>query len=545
MIDKGDIIEYFSVYMCTPIYQASFFLLFPFVFYLIGYLGYSRAGKIAVIGLSLIGLLDALSVRFSSYSLFEYLLWIVSFAIFLNMSFHAALRDIFGLDQDDIMVIEAIFGTDKQESSEFFIQYKYYIFKHIIIFLFSFGLYCELVLSCDRTNSLITISNTALSVWILVSLLAHLYKSIRISNPFIYFPYFYAKWQRELQEIKRVNEMMANSVDDTKLSSMKYSKGSDKNTVVWVIGESSTKHNWSLYGYERETTPMMDSLRDELLVFDDVYAAAPTTVPAFEMMMTPATISKPHLWQKEPNVILIAKQAGYHVYWISNHTTDAYGLLSLFAQNADETYMTNRGKARGEGSFDSSVLPRYKDALNDNYDKKLIIMHLLDSHPAYNYRYPSKYNIYSNIFDDTVAKELFGNGRNRRAIAVRNSYDNSVRYSDMIRHKLLELLQNSKESEHSTWLYHPDHGEDVCHNTNFSGHNKKAKEQWEVPMILWSSSALKDQKIVKMPYRLDSINHTILGLMKIEGEYYNPEDDLMSKDFISSGINGFDGMGSA
>lgn len=36
------------------------------------------------------------------------------------MSFHSALRDIFGIGQDDIVVIQSIFSTDMQESNEFF-----------------------------------------------------------------------------------------------------------------------------------------------------------------------------------------------------------------------------------------------------------------------------------------------------------------------------------------------------------------------------------------------------------------------------------------
>ncbi len=533
--------KYLNIISYRPLLQSILFLLFPLSFYIVDYLNYSRAGKIALIGMSMIGTFSILSMRYSSNSILRWILIVVSFIIFINMSFHAGLRDIFGVAQDDMMIIKAIFGTDSQESFEFILQYRFYLIKHFTILILSYTLFYILALRRYYTKTEFIITKRVLIAWILFLTIAHLNTSMRISNPIVYFPHFYDRWQTDLEEIKNLNQILEKNLSSSGLSTMKYKGKSDKNTLVWVIGESSTKSNWSLYGYQRNTTPMIQSLQKELLVFDNIYAAAPITVPAFERMLTPATIKKPELWKSYPDLILMAKQAGYHVYWISNHTTDAYGVLSIFAHHADETIMTNKGKSRGEGSYDSSVLPAYQNALNDKFDKKLIIVHLLGSHPAYNFRYPDEYNQYSNIFDDLVAKELTDKGRADWAITFRNFYDNSILYGDMIRHKLLSLLKNSKESKHSTWLYHPDHGEDVCHHTDFSGHNQMVKEQWEVPMIFWPSSYTDKKYITTKAYRIDTIHNTLLGLLQIEGKYYNPHNDIFSKDFKASTIKHFSG----
>jgi len=535
--------RYLHSVSCRPIGQAFVFALFPLGFYLYGYLGYSRALKIALIGMAVIGSLGALRARYPTSHIYRYLLPIASFIIFANMSFHASMRDIFGIAQDDMMIIKALFGTDAQESWEFVIQYRYYIFKHISILLATFGLFYIWVLRC-RYRAMHTISNRVLIAWILFALVAHLDRSMRISNPVIYFPYFYTKWQSDLAEVSRLDSLMKRGINKSKLSSMKYTAESNKNTVVWVIGESSTKSDWSLYGYERETTPMVESRKDRLLVFDNIYAAAPITVSAFERMLTPATMQKPKLWTTELDLLTMAKHAGYHVYWISNHTTDAYGIMSIFANRADEVHMTNRGKARGEGSYDASVLPAYERALADTYEKKLIIVHLLGSHPAYQYRYPTEYAKFTNSFDDAVAKHLSSEGIDDWAIGFRNLYDNSILYGDTIRYRLLELLEHSRDSNSSVWLYHPDHGEDVSHHTNFSGHNKNVSEQWEIPMLFWSPYPHTIADITDKPYRLDTIHNTILGLLRIEGAYYDPEDDIFSEEFTPAVIDGFDGLGS-
>ncbi len=54
--------------------------------------------------------------------------------------------------------------------------------------------------------------------------------------------------------------------------------GPANNTVVWIIGESTNRSNMSLYGYGRRTTPMLDALRNQLVVFQDVISSEPATM---------------------------------------------------------------------------------------------------------------------------------------------------------------------------------------------------------------------------------------------------------------------------
>jgi heptose-I-phosphate ethanolaminephosphotransferase len=520
-----------SKFFKTPLKRAIAFLIFPLSFYLADYLNYVRAFKIALIGLLVIGTLSSWIRLFKKNKVIKILLVIMSAIIFLNMSFHAGLRDIFGVAQNDLIVMQAIFGTDSSEGWEFILQYKRHLLKHLSVFLLSFGLYYLFVLRCeqiisDRAN----VKKTAL-IFTLLLVIVHFNSTMRRSDPLFYFPYFHAEWKADILATEKLSEELGKNLSSSQLSSMHYTDNGKKRTMVWVIGESDTKYNWSLYGYKRETNPKMESLKDELLVFNNIFAAAPITVPAFQRMLTAATLEKPDLWKKEPDILLMAKQAGYHVYWISNHTTDAFSIMNIFASHADEVILTNKGKARGEGSMDETLLAPYRKALDDDYDKKFIIVHLLGSHPAYNFRYPKSYGKFTYQFDDPVMQKLKSKGRAQWALVFRNLYDNSILYSDMVRYELLSMLKNSKDAEHGTWLYIPDHGEDVCHNSNFSGHNYQAIEQWEIPMLFWSSlnDGSIDKNITERFYRMDMMNDTILGLLDIDGAYYHPQNDLFSE----------------
>ncbi len=506
------------------LFSALLFALFPLLYYAFDYLNYSRAGKIAITGMATVALFSALMRRFQSEWI-RYLFVFVVFTLFVNLAFQGTLRDIFGVEQDEMMVMQSILSTDKQESYEFWLQYRNYLIKHILIFISSFLLYCYLVCKQNRFQ-LRSITKKSLYVSILFFVAAHIIFSVRLGNPFVFFPYYYLAYKKECQELSNLEKALHQKINDNSLNDVAYIGKRKRNYVIWVIGESSTKHNWSLYGYKRKTTPLFDSIKDQLLVFQNVLAAAPITIPAFERMLTPANITHPDLWKKTPSIVRVAKKAGYHTYWISNHTTDAHsGIIALFAKEADEVYMTNKGKARGEGSYDESVLPYYKKALHDPYDKKLIIVHLLGSHPAYNFRYPKSYGKFTKVFDDSVATDLKKEGRATWAIVFRNLYDNSILYGDTIRYTLLKLLQESPDANRSVWIYHPDHGEDVCHHNNYSGHNAKAKEQWEIPFVVWMPKKINVD--TKRDYRLDEVESTILGRLKIKTRYYHPEFDLL------------------
>jgi heptose-I-phosphate ethanolaminephosphotransferase len=498
------------------------------VYFLLGYLTYDRAGKIALASSATIALLSALLRRYPN-NILKIVAAGVIFILFANLYFHTFIHDVFKVDQEDVLVVKALFETDTKESLEFLQQYQYFIIKHIFLFVVSYSLYLYLFFQKHLTKK-VSISMKILLAWVLFFIAAHAIKSMRRGNPFVYFPHYYTKWKGELQELENLNKLLKKNIKNSTLKDITF-EGDKNNTLVWVIGEASTKYNWSLYGYERNTTPLMQKRvqKGELLQFNNIKAAGPYTTVAFKRMFTQATLQQKELWKKTPSLLQIAKQAGYHIYWITNQTTDSYSsIIHLFAKQADEFYLTNRGKARGESDYDESVIPHYKKALSDPYKKKFIIVHFIESHAKYEFRYPKEFAKYTTTFDDKVAKELETKRIAKWAIFFRNTYDNSIYYNDYVKNRLLDILQHSKEANNSTWLYHPDHGEDVCHYDNFSGHNPKVKEQWDIPMLLWPKSKFLYVDNNRS-FRLDQINNTILNLLKIKTKFYDKNKDILAR----------------
>ncbi len=60
----------------------------------------------------------------------------------------------------------------------------------------------------------------------------------------------------------------------------------DKPNVLLIIWDTARARSMSLYGYERKTTPFLDSLARHAVVFEHAYSVAPWTLPSHASMLT-------------------------------------------------------------------------------------------------------------------------------------------------------------------------------------------------------------------------------------------------------------------
>lgn len=520
------------------------FIAIPCLYALFGWLNHVQLGKSA-----LLGALALLTVSFWTRRSGEesrrgrLVNVLVALLFLLIIAYQGFLRDIFGVAHDDALVMEAIFGTNGGETYEFILQNSYAFVKHIAIFLVFFVLFASLVfrqsqqLPSTGFFSSGSRRRTFAIVFTVIFALIHLNPTMRKENPLLYFPLRYLKWKKSVDVTKIVQERLASRLnEDQSLAGMRYA-GRGSRTLVFVLGESSTRLNWSLYGYPRSTTPELQALEGQLLKFTDVITTSGSTILDMEKMLTPATRTEPELYQEQPNILTIARKAGYKTFWITNHSTDMTGLISIFAGSADRTVNANRGGSRSEGSHDEVVLPYLQEALEDPAPQKFIILHLLNAHPAYYFRYPKTFARFDNV-KDAVHEEMQRADRVIWARKMRDQYDNAILYSDHVLRQSIALCEKYPEQP-IAWLYVPDHGEDVAHYSNFVGHNNRVPAMFEIPMLLWRSPALTadlpaadDQGIARRPYQTDQLDHTLLGLMEITGDYYDSRRDILSTSFI-------------
>jgi heptose-I-phosphate ethanolaminephosphotransferase len=362
----------------------------------------------------------------------------------------------------------------------------------------------------------------------------HFNPTMAKENPLLFWPLRYLDHVQQLQAMAQLRGQIASSRAQPHEWMVRY-HGEAQRTVLWVIGESTNRNNMSLYGYQRATTPRLNAMRDELLVFEDVISSNSATVDSLIKMLTPASLAKPNEWVRKPDILQLAEAAGYKRFWLSNQAAND-GWLGLVAEEADTLRYINYGNGRGENNIDGNLLPYIDAALADPAPKKFIVVHLLGAHPTYDMRYPDDFARFNGL-DDSVAVGMKASGRSFWIRQQRDEYDNAILYGDYVLSEILRRVRTSCAGKPATLLFNADHGQEVGHFRDHAGQSPVDTSGYEIPVLLWKNAAARDggeqdpAALQQRPYQTDRMEHTVLGLLKVTSAYYQPEHDLLSPQF--------------
>lgn len=254
--------------------------------------------------------------------------------------------------------------------------------------------------------------------------------------------------------------------------------------IVVVIGESTSRHHMSRYGYMRPTTPRLDALGANLLTFTDTISAHSHTVPALAAALTSSgsTEQTEFFSEESVDIISLARAAGYETHWISNQ--NEFGLwdnpISAIAHQAEHTKFLSStiGKSFRRSTHDDAALSLLQTAVNRSQAKrKLIVVHLFATHWPYCSNYPAQFQ----SFDGPLGDKFFGKAREPAGISC---YDNGIAYVDSVLDRAIAILRSLQQP--SALLYFSDHGEAPLLGT---GHDSFRHSSYhvEVPMLLWAN----------------------------------------------------------
>jgi heptose-I-phosphate ethanolaminephosphotransferase len=306
-------------------------------------------------------------------------------------------------------------------------------------------------------------------------------------------------------------------------------------TLVLVIGESTNRQRMSLYGYQRPTTPNLDKMRNDLLVFTNVVSPRPYTIETLQQVLTFADEEHPDLYLTQPSIMNMMKQAGYKTYWITNQQTitKTNTMLTTYSKETDEQYYLNNNLSQNASQYDNSVFKPFEQVLKQPAPRKFIIVHLLGTHMKYKYRYPDDYAKF------TDRKGVPAWVKEGEQLAVYNSYDNAVLYNDYVVSSLINTLASTKSN--SLMVYFSDHGEEVydTEGLNFKGRleSKPLPSMYTIPFIIWASPKWKDNNSESLqinldrPYSSSNFIYTWADLAGLTFDGYDPTKSIVNKEF--------------
>ena len=319
---------------------------------------------------------------------------------------------------------------------------------------------------------------------------------------------------------------------------------------VMVVGETARAHNFSLYGYPRNTNPLLFKTPG-IKAFPNVTTQSNTTHKSVPMLLSAASAEDFERLFHEKGILAAFKEAGFHTVFISNQLPN-HSFIDFLGEQADEHYFLKKEDALQGNHYDEDLLQKLDEILpkadasssaHYRYRKLFVVLHTYGSHFNYQERYPRSFAYFKPDSRSEAKSE------NRRDLL--NAYDNTIRYTDYILHGIIERLQKWEgvqtktdgvyDQPTSAMLYTSDHGENIFDDERslFLHAAPKASDyELHVPFIIWTSAgfskqypdilkALGENRSKQVQSSLSAF-HTMLGIGGIQTHYRQDEYSVAS-----------------
>ena len=305
------------------------------------------------------------------------------------------------------------------------------------------------------------------------------------------------------------------------------SKPKSREVYVLVIGEASRACNWSLYGYERETNPKL-AARKDISVFYNVLTQSNTTHKSVPMILSSIHTADHEELFCRTGIPALFNEVGFSTYFISNQSPQGAMIDNLAHDAKHVIYMDSP-------RLDMQLVDAMRKALaEDRSENMLFILHCYGSHFSYAQRYPRSFAEF--LPDDDVAIS------EKNMEMIRNSYDNSILYTDHVLNEVIETLA-SLENTSTAMFYCADHGEDLMDEADkrfLHSSPTVTYYQLHVASLAWFSELYKQNHPYKVkaaegnkhaPATTHSVFHTMADMASIRSQYVDREVSLLSSDF--------------
>lgn len=247
---------------------------------------------------------------------------------------------------------------------------------------------------------------------------------------------------------------------------------------VLVIGETARADNFGIYGYHRDTTPLMSRMPG-LTAFSHALTQSNTTHKSVPMLLSAADATDYDRIYRERSVITAFREAGFHTVFLSNQKPN-HSFIDFFGMEADEWKFIKDGSREGANTPDERLVPLVEEKLAEGHKKLFMVLHTYGSHFNYRERYPSR-DAFFKPDDATEAKAA-----NRPQLI--NAYDNTIRQTDRLLAGLMTML--GKSGAMSALIYTSDHGENIFDDSRrLFLHASPVPSYYDlhVPFIVWTS----------------------------------------------------------
>ncbi|MGN0929901.1 MAG: sulfatase-like hydrolase/transferase [Alphaproteobacteria bacterium] len=296
----------------------------------------------------------------------------------------------------------------------------------------------------------------------------------------------------------------------------------DKTTIIFIMGESWNPDHFSLFGYQRKTTPNLDTMvKDKNFYFNKAlsYSVATRISNAgfFNLQKEPENFLLQQ--SKENNIFKFAKQQGFYTTFLSAQSLTAFPNIGI--EYIDNISYKDKSRLKIKEYGDWYSIEKLKNL--QLTDKNFIAIQTRLVHSPYKKAYAHYLETCDKFKDNNIDNRI-------------NEYDNGIFCLDMFLKDIFTFANNLDGKVYVIMV--SDHGELFGEN-NIWGHCFLDRLVANIPFILWSKNVPSKEfdyiksLSIQSHYDIGKFILSILGYSVINP---NSNEDILY-------INGMDLMG--
>ena len=328
-------------------------------------------------------------------------------------------------------------------------------------------------------------------------------------------------WSYVINTIRYQKEATSSPENQQLLPSAQFNNG-DKKITVLIIGETARRQNFSLYGYARNTNPLLS--KTNLIALNNPSSCATYTTESVACILSHINEAAP---KYEPLPSYLQRQ-GVDVIWHTKNWGEAPINVATYKGKGDLKPFCEGEKC----GFDELLLSGLSERIAASKQNKiLIILHTKGSHgPSYYSQYPKRFEQFKPVCKSVNLSECTFE-------ELVNAYDNSILYTDYFIHQVILMLQQTKVA--SSLLYVSDHGESLGESGLYLHGTPMVfapKEQTQIPFLVWMSERFAQQKDIDLgsfkqtkTHSHANVFHSVMGALDIQSDIYRPKLDVFNQ----------------
>lgn len=455
-----------------------------------------------------------------------------------------------------IGLMSAILNTNNQEAFELIYSLKgYVIFFLLILILYYWVLFTRIenkpiftVKGKIVVFSLFTIFNIALwgMMWKMVDYTdGAIYRMRATNSSFLMkykkiYPCDLIAATAEVFAMEREIDRMQEQLKDFSFRAEQQDTIPGKEIYVLVIGESGRYGNYSLNGYNRPTSPLLDK-QENLVSYSKVLTTSNLTNIAIQQILTRATPDNPDIAYKEKALPDAFIECSFNTAWLASQSSSDRFVKRITA-DMDYTFFSTTDFDSAD-NYDEKLLPHLDSVLSRNKQKQLIVIHTLGSHFRYNARYPESFCRFTPSLHENTGYDVVS--PSNKEVLV-NSYDNSICYTDYVLNEIIRKVDDEKAV--SAVVYLSDHAENLYddeRNLAVHGNTEPSIYELHIPLFIWTSAAYRNARPEKAEaienhkekkVSTSNLFHSFLDIAGISYPEENREQSFASPEFREDSV---------